>query len=99
MGNDGGVSCASWVMMVMAMTVNCGGGDGAIDDSNVVRSPSPMGPLHRASRKQLFPGHAWDAKPVFPFVSSLLGNFARRPSATSAEAWAASALGVVRPRI
>jgi len=49
MGNDGGVSCASCVMMV-AVTVKCGGNDDVIDDDNVIRSPSPTGPLlHRAS--------------------------------------------------
>ena len=36
MGNDGGVSCASCVMVVKAMTVNCGGNDGVIDDGNVI---------------------------------------------------------------
>ena len=35
MGNDGGVSCASCVMMVMAMTVNYGGDDGVIDDGHI----------------------------------------------------------------
>ena len=53
---DGGVSCASFVMVVtvMAMTVNCGDGDGAVDDDNVMRSPSSTGPLHRAFRKRVF---------------------------------------------
>ena len=40
-------------MMVMAMTVNCGGNDGVIDDGNVIRSPSPTGALHLAFRKHV----------------------------------------------
>ena len=63
MGNDGGVSCASCVMMV-AVTVNCGGNDDVIDDDNVIRSPSPTGPLHRAFRKHVFRPRG-TAKPVF----------------------------------
>ena len=63
MGNDGGVSCASCVMTVMAMTVNCGGNDGVIDGDNVVRSPSPTGPLRRAFRKHIFRPRG-TAKPV-----------------------------------
>ena len=64
MGNDGGVSCASCVMMVVAMPVNCGGNDDAIDDDNVMRSPSPTGALHRAFRKHVFRPRG-TAKPVF----------------------------------
>ena len=64
MGNDGGVSCASCVMMVVAMPVNCGGNDDAIDDDNAMRSPSPTGPLHRAFRKHVFRPRG-TAKPVF----------------------------------
>ena len=64
MGNDGGVSCASFVMMVMAMTVNCGGGDGVIDDYNVVRLPSPTGPRHRAVGKHVFRPRG-TAKPIW----------------------------------
>ena len=63
MGDDGGVSCASCVMMVVAMTVNCGGNDGAIDDDNVIRLPSPTGPLHRAFGKHVFRPRG-TAKPV-----------------------------------
>ena len=43
---------------------NCGGNDGAIDDDNVIRSPSPAGPLHRAFRKHVFRPRG-TAKPVF----------------------------------
>ena len=50
-------------MMVVAMTVNCGGNDGAIDDDNVMRLPSPTGPLHRAFRKHVFRPRG-TAKPV-----------------------------------
>ena len=66
MGNDGGVSCASCVMMVVAMPVNCGGNDDAIDDDNAMRSPSPTGPLHhhRAFREHVFRPRG-TAKPVF----------------------------------
>ena len=56
MGNDGGASCASFVMMVVAMTVNCGGNDDAIDDDNVIRSPSPTGALHRGPLENMFSG-------------------------------------------
>ena len=63
MENDGGVSCGSYVMMVVAMTVNCGGDDDVIDDGNVVRSPSPTGPLYRAFRKNVFRPRG-TAKPV-----------------------------------
>ena len=38
------------------MTVNCGGNDGVIDDGNIMRSPSPTGPLHRALGN-MFSGH------------------------------------------
>ena len=54
MGDGGGVSCASCVIMVMAMTVDRSGNDGVIDDGNVIRSPSPTGGLHRAFRKDVF---------------------------------------------
>ena len=64
MGNDGGVSCAACVMMVMAMTVHCGSNDGVIDDDDVIRSPSPTGPLHRAFRKHVFRPRG-TAKPFF----------------------------------
>ena len=64
MGNDGGVSCESCVMMVMAMAVSCGGYDGVIDDGNVIRSPSPTGLLHRAFRKHIFRPRG-TANPVF----------------------------------
>ena len=64
MGNDGGVSCASCVMMVVAMTVKCGGNDDAIDDDNVMRSQSPTGPLQRVFRKHVFRTRG-TAKPVF----------------------------------
>ena len=64
MGNDGGASCASCVMIVMAMTVNCGGNCAANDDASEIRSPSPAGPLHRAFRKHVFRPRG-TAKPVF----------------------------------
>ena len=64
MGNDGGASCESCVMIVMAMTVNCGGNCAAKDDDSEARSPSPAGPLHRAFRKHVFRPRG-TAKPVF----------------------------------
>ena len=50
----------------MAMTVNRGGNDGVIDDGNVMRSPSPTGPLHRAFRKDVFRPRG-TAKPFFKY--------------------------------
>ena len=63
MGNDGGASCKSCVMIVMAMTVNCGGNRAANDDDSEIRSPSPAGPFHRAFRKHVFRPRG-TAKPV-----------------------------------
>ena len=51
-------------MMLMAMNINCGGDDGAIDDDNVIPSPSPTGPLHRAFIKHVFRPRG-TVKPVF----------------------------------
>ena len=63
-GNDGGVSCASCVMVVMAMTVNCGGDDGVIDDDNVYARPRRRAPF-TGPLESMFSGLLWDRKTGF----------------------------------
>ena len=69
MGNDEGASCASCVMIVMAVTVNCGGNLAAIEDDSAKRLPSPTGPLHRAFRTHVFRPRG-TTKPFFFVISA-----------------------------